>query len=399
MIKNKLIVLSLITITVIVAATIFANLRAPQSEKQKVSFFPELTKKIESVNHISIKGYNDSINLTRKNDATGKPSGNWGIDEFDGYPALPDKIKSTVLGAADLKINAPKTALPRLYHRLGVEGPEFEDTTSLLLTLADSNKNKIIEVIVGKPRLSSSAKNTSGLYVREPEKEKSYLVNGVLNISAIKTNWIKRSLFDIPAEAVKSVSVNHADGDSYTLYKNEKGQEYFELEDTPNNQELASELIINRFGTILQDLQISGARSSTILPLDPGYCLGDNCPGGETRNDVFATNSLTRELDSTIKVMTFEGIVVRIRSFKHDGIAYASFKFSYNEEIGKNNNKEEVKNEDIKTYIANLNLDTTTPMRTPWWFEIPEFKYDIIKTRSDKITRDIQNITPEEIIE
>ena len=122
-----------------------------------------------------------------KNDATGKPSGNWGIDEFDGYPALPDKIKSTVLGAADLKINAPKTALPRLYHRLGVEGPEFEDTTSLLLTLADSNKNKIIEVIVGKPRLSSSAKNTSGLYVREPEKEKSYLVNGVLNISAIKT--------------------------------------------------------------------------------------------------------------------------------------------------------------------------------------------------------------------
>ena len=59
MINNKLIALSLITITVIVAATIFANLRAPQSEKQKASFFPELTKQIESVNYISIKGYND----------------------------------------------------------------------------------------------------------------------------------------------------------------------------------------------------------------------------------------------------------------------------------------------------------------------------------------------------
>ena len=375
MINNKLIALSLITITVIVAATIFANLRAPQSDKQKASFFPELTKQIESVNYISIKGYNDSINLTRKNDI-------WGIDEFDGYPALPEKIKSAVLGAADLKINAPKTALPRLYHRLGVEGPEVEDTASLLLTLSDSNQNKIIEVIVGKPRLSSSAKNTSGLYVREPEKEKSYLVDGVLDISAIKTDWIKRSLFDIPAEAVKSVSVSHADGDSYTLYKNEKGQEYFELEDMPNNQELASELIINRFGTILQDLQISGAR---LLDDEPGRM------GNEA--NVFAINSLAR-LDSTIKVMTFEGIVVRITSFKHDGIAYASFKFSYDEEIGKNNNEEEVKNEDVKTYIANLNLDTKN-----WWFEIPEFKYDIIKTRSNKITRDIQKITPEEIIE
>ena len=375
MINNKLIALSLVTITVIVAATIFANLHAPQSDKQKASFFPELIKQIESVNYISIKGYNDSINLTRKNDI-------WGIDEFDGYPALPEKIKSAVLGAADLKINASKTALPRLYHRLGVEGPEVEDTASLLLTLSDSNQNKIIEVIVGKPRLSSSAKNTSGLYVREPEKEKSYLVDGVLDISAIKTDWIKRSLFDIPAEAVKSVSVSHADGDSYTLYKNEKGQEYFELEDMPNNQELASELIINRFGTILQDLQISGAR---LLDDEPGR------KGNEA--NVFAINSLTR-LDSTIKVMTFEGIVVRITSFKHDGIAYASFKFSYDEEIGKNNNEEEVKNEDVKTYIANLNLDTKN-----WWFEIPEFKYDIIKTRLNKITRDIQKITPEEIIE
>ncbi len=361
MINNKLIALSLITITVIVAATIFANLRAPQSDKQKASFFPELTKQIESVNYISIKGYNDSINLTRKNDI-------WGIDEFDGYPALPEKIKSAVLGAADLKINAPKTALPRLYHRLGVEGPEVEDTASLLLTLSDSNQNKIIEVIVGKPRLSSSAKNTSGLYVREPEKEKSYLVDGILDISAIKTDWIKRSLFDIPAEAVKSVSVTHADEDMYVLFKNEKGQEKFELKNMPIGKELASELIINRFGTILQDLQISGAKSKETL-------------NGEKNN-------------IQVKIITFEGIIGNVISLKYNDVAYASFKFSYDEEIVKNNNEEEVKNEDIKTFIANLNSNIEN-----WWFEIPEFKYDIIKTRSNKITRDIQNITPEEIIE
>ena len=354
MINNKLIALSLITITVIVAATIFANLRAPQSEKQKASFFPELTKQIESVNYISIKGYNDSINLTRKNDI-------WGIDEFDGYPALPEKIKSAVLGAADLKINAPKTALPRLYHRLGVEGPEVEDTASLLLTLS-------IEVIVGKPRLSSSAKNTSGLYVRDPEKEKSYLVDGILDISAIKTAWIKRSLFDIPAEAVKSVSVTHADEDMYVLFKNEKGQEKFELKNMPIGKELASELIINRFGTILQDLQISGAKSKETL-------------NGEK-------NSIQ------VKIITFEGIIGNIIALKYNDVAYASFKFSYDEEIVKNNNEEEVKNEDVKTFITNLNSNIEN-----WWFEIPEFKYDIIKTRSNKITRDIQNITPEEIIE
>jgi hypothetical protein len=361
MVKNKLIILSFTTIIVIVAATIFANLRAPQLEKEKTPFSPELAKQIESVNYISIKGYSDSINLTRKNDI-------WGIDEFDGYPALPDKVKSTVLGVADLKINTPKTALPRLYHRLGVEGPEIVDTTSLLLTLNDSKQNKIIEVIVGKPRLSSSAQNTPGLYVRKLEEEKSYLVDGVLDISAIKTDWIKRSLFDIPVEAVKSVSITHADGDTYTLFKNEKGQEQFELKNIPIDKKLASELIINRFGTILQDLQINGAKSKEML--------------NEENNNI------------RLKITTFEGIIGDMVAFKYDDIAYASFKFSYDEEIAKNNGEEEVKNEDVKNFIANLNSDTEN-----WWFEIPEFKYDIIKRHSNTITRDILSIIPKEVTE
>ncbi len=365
MIKNKLIVLSFITIIVIVTASIFANLRAPQSEKEKLPFFPDLAEKIESVNYISIKGNTDSINLSRKNDI-------WGIDEFDSYPALPDKVKSSVLGAADLKINAPKTALPRLYHRLGVEGPEVIDTSSLLLTLSDSNKNKIIEVIVGKPRLSSSAKNASGLYVRRPSEETSYLVDGTLNISAIKTDWINRNLFDIPAEAVKSVSVVHADGDSFELFKNEIGQEKFDMKNIPIDKELTSELIINRFGTILQDLQINGAKSQAMF-LAPNSEIPVSEINGSTK----------------IQMNTFQGIIASITSFEYDDRYYASFKFSYNEEITKNYNQqndEDIQVSDIEIYTNKLNSDTTG-----WWFEIPEFKYDIIKRRSNTITRDIQN--------
>ena len=366
MIKNKLTILSFITIAVIVTASIFANLRAPQSEKEKISFFPELSKKIESVNYISIKGYGNSINLSRKNDV-------WGIDEFDFYPALPDKVKSAVLGAADLKINAPKTALPRLYHRLGVEGPNVPDTDSLLLTLSDSDKNIIIEVVVGKPRLSSSAENISGLYVRRPEDEKSYLVDGVLDISATKTDWINRNLFDIPIEAVKLVNVVHADGDEFELYKSEKGQERFEMKNLPIGKELASELIVNRFGTILQDLQISGARS---------------------KKDFIVSSAMGSDANETtkIKIETFEGIVANVTAFKHEGLHFASFEFLYNEQIVATENQqggENANNADIQTYVDKLNYDTAG-----WWFEIPEFKYDIIKRRSNTITRDIQNILP-----
>jgi hypothetical protein len=154
MFKNKLIVLSLVTVCVIITASVFVKLRAPQLEKDKPNFFPELSKKIESVNHISIEGFAESINLSRINDT-------WVIDEFDAYPALPEKVKNAVLGAADLKINSEKTSLPRLYHRLGVEGPEVEDTTSLLLSLEVGEKNKLVNVIIGKPRRSSASQSST----------------------------------------------------------------------------------------------------------------------------------------------------------------------------------------------------------------------------------------------
>ena len=356
MFKNKLIVLSLVTLIVIIAATIFVKLRTPQSDKDKIPFFPGLAEQIESVNHISIKGYADSINLTRINDL-------WVIDEFDGYPALPDKVKSTVLGAADLKVNAPKTALPRLYHRLGVEGPEIEDTTSLLLTLENVEKNKIIEVIVGKPRLSSASQSSPGLYIRNHDDEQSYLVDGVLDITAIKTDWFERSLFDIPAEAIKSVRIDHVDGDTFTLFRSEKGQEQFELENLPFGKKLASELIINRFGGILQDMQISGARSKEKLD--------------EQENSIHA------------RITTFEGIIANIVAFEYEDIPYASFEFRYDESLLLED-KEKDKIEDVKIFAANLNARTLN-----WWFEIPGFKYDVIKKRSKIVVRDDNQVFSE----
>jgi uncharacterized protein DUF4340 len=355
MFKNKLIVLSLITVCVIIAATTFVKLRAPQSEKEKPPFFPELSDQIESVSHISIKGYAQSINLSRVNDV-------WVIDEFDGYPALPDKVKSAVLGAVDLKINAPKTALPRLYHRLGVEGPEVEDTTSLLFTLEDAEKNKLVNVIVGKPRRSSASQSTPGLYVRKPNEELSYLVDGVIDISAIKTDWIERTLFDIPAEAIRSVRIDHPDGDTFTLYKKEQGQEQFELLNLPYGKKLASGLIIKRFGSILQDMQIGGARSQEKLEAP--------------------TNTIQAQL------VTFEGVIANITTFLVDDVPYASFEFRYDDTQLE---EDKSKVEDVKAFIGNLNARTLN-----WWFEIPDFKYDVLKKRSKIVMRDDQSFLEEE---
>lgn len=348
MFKTKHIALSLITIVVIVAASVFVQLRAPQSDKEKIAFFPELATQIESVNHISIKSYAGGINLTRIDDS-------WVVDEFDNFPALPDKVKSAVLGAADLKINAAKTKLPRLYSRLGVDSPDNEDSTSLLLTLKNAEEDKLIEVIIGKPRLSSAAQNTPGLYVRKPDDEQSYLVDGIMDISSSKTDWIDRALFDIPAEAIRAVRIEHADGDTYTLFKQEKGQEKFELENIPEGKKIGSKLVVSRFGSVLQDIQINGARAKTKLQSPDEHI-----------NALFHT---------------FEGTVVELIAFEHDGIPYGSFEFRFDENLVVDKDDAE-KIEGVKTFVVNMNAKVKD-----WWYEIPPFKYDVIKKRSNSVMR------------
>ena len=344
---NKLLMLTVITIIVIIAAAIFSNLRAPQTEKEKLPFFPELQGKIEAVQKIAIKTADESINLSLIDNV-------WRIDEFDGYPALPEKVKSTVLGAEDLKINSPKTAMSRLYHRLGVEDVEQEKSRSLLLTLKDENNSALAEMLVGKARRSIAAKSTPGLYVRRPSEEQSYLVDGVLDITATKTDWIERSLFDIPSDAIQQVRIDHPDGDTYTLFKKAKGQQEYAMKNLPKNKRLAPGIMINRFGTILQDMQIRGAYAINSFPDMPAPIRA--------------------------RIRTFDGIMVEVNAFSIDEIPYAMFRFQFDESYLE---KEDVDTEKIRAYAEGLDKQVKDRV-----FEIPGFKYDIMLRRSETLIRD-----------
>ena len=190
------------------------------------------------------------------------------------------------------------------------------------------------------------------------------MVDGVVDITSSKTDWIERSLFDIPTEAIRAVRIEHADGDTYTLFKNEKGQERFSLENLPTDKKLASELIISRYGSILQDIQINGARSKETL----------------------------KKQDNSVNVLihTFEGTVIELVAFEHDDTPYGSFEFRFDESL-LTNDEEQEKIDGIKTFVSNMNAQTLN-----WWYEIPPFKYDVIKKRSDSIMRNVNTSTKSE---
>ncbi len=344
---NKLTLFTLITIVTIILATVFVNLRAPQTEKEKPLFFPELKDNIDQVAKISIQSFDDTLNLS-------KQGNKWLVDEYDGYPALTDKVNNAVLELADLKLNSPKTALERLYPRLGVEGPITAESTSKLLTINNVQNETMVNMIVGNPRRSSTAKNRPGLYVRKQDDQQSYLVDGRLELSAKLKNWIERSLLDIPAEDIQRVTIRHDDGEQFSLFKTVKGEDTFQLENLPDDKKLAPEIVINRFGAILSDIQISSVMKNKSL---------------ENISDKVNTS-----------IMTFDGLEVDMQAFTYEGRPYASFVFSVNAE---NNSADAIVKSKLEQYASNMNSKLQG-----WLFEIQGFKFDILKNRLDQITRD-----------
>ena len=198
--NRKLLLFSIVTLAVILAAGITAKLRAPQSTFSRQALFPELAGRINDVAGITIKGNKDTIVWQQQ-------GGRWVLASADNYPALFNKIKQNVVGMAELRIVDEKTDNPEFYDRLGVEGPEVEGTKSMLITLEDKSGHTIAALIVGNKRQSSS--NKPGLYVRNPDASRALLVEGDLDISDKSSHWFETHLFDIPAAYVQEVRISY----------------------------------------------------------------------------------------------------------------------------------------------------------------------------------------------
>lgn len=365
--NKKLIILFLITLSVILVAGITAKIRAPQKSLEKITLFPELGKQINNVSRIVIRGNNKTVELKQQDK-------NWVIASSDNYPALFNKVRETVLNMANLAIVDKKTDNPDLYSRLGVEGPDVKDTTSLLITLYDRKNQASASLIVGNPRQSSSSK--PGLYVRKPDEKTALLVEGTLKISADPIDWFQKELFDIPQDRVKNIKIHFADGSDYETYKENPAQADFQIrgksEEDINNKS-ATRVILNRLANGLQEMRADG---------------------------VVAANKFTFPDDTILTtVTTFDGLVINAKLANVDNKTFANFTFDTNPELvakitkaGKNETTDLDTGAQKKKVDMNELAQSMNNGLSKWVYQIPDYKYEALTTSPDTIRKLMENI-------
>jgi hypothetical protein len=366
--NRRLLILSFITLVIIIAAVISSKDRAPQSVIESAELFPGLKDQINNVAEITIESASATLNIKKQGE-------NWLITEAGDYPARFDKIKQTALTVADMKILSAKTSNPSLFSELGVEDTTAEKSSSHVLTLKDAGGKALAAVIVGNLKTSNTAGDT-GVYVRKPGANETWLASGVLQVSSDVVEWIEQNLVNIADDRILDTRIEHPGGAVVSITRS-KGEENFTVTDIPEGKEARSEYFVNQIGTILSNLTVENVKART------GFVFPDT-----------ATNTTVR---------TYDGLVAKITTANVDGANYIALDFSVDESllsaatatgdaanpaqeaivIGEQPEKNEPAPADVRKEAQDLNNKVAR-----WVYTIPSSKYSLLVKQVTDVTQD-----------
>ncbi len=352
--KNKLLILFVITLVVIIAATISAKLKAPQVSLEKQLLFPDFETHINNVNSITIQDHNTSVKLELRDN-------NWVVSNMDGYPALFNRVRAALIGLSQLLVVDKKTTDPELYSELGVENIDVADSGSMLMNIIEKSGQSPVSLIVGHPRQSAS--NKPGIYVRLSDSDQALLVEGRLDISANPVDWINRELFDIPPQAIKRVTIVATDGSEFSIYKDKEEQADFTASDPNINKQSSAKIIINRIATGLEKMRADGVNSAG--------------------NFTFAENTIKTTYE------TFDGIIIKVKLEQVDKKFYANFEFAYQPPESADvpvTDKGENSEPSPQQLVEQMNSSLSS-----WVYQIPDYKFEAMTSTPENIQELFKN--------
>lgn len=256
--NKKFLVFAIITLGVIVAAGYLAVQRAPQTTVETALLYPHLLDRINDIDRIEIKTADGQTRILKKAD-------HWVIGNRDDFPALFSQIRQLVVNLARLKVLEQKTSNPELYPRLQVEGTQDKPGKSTLLRLQTGDGATLVDLVVGKRREGK----TPALYVRPVKQAASLLVTGVLEADAAPVAWMNKDILSVSADRIRSVSIRHANGEQILLDRlHVKGKKNLTLHDIPSGQKPKSQVTLNSYLSLLEEVRLRDARARASLKTD-----------------------------------------------------------------------------------------------------------------------------------
>ena len=355
--SKRIVWLALAVLAVIAIAAWIATSRQG-NQTTETYLYPQLKTAINSVNAIRIYKAGDerAVELVRGDQG-------WTVGERANYPADAVKIRKLLIDLQQARIFEEKTSTAASYPALGVEEVSDKSAHGVRLELAGTPQP--INLIVGK---TGSAGHLT--YMRRAGEKPSWAINAELQVASDPAAWLQHDILDVHADRIQEAAVTHNGEAPFTVTKNTRAAADFAVSGIPKGTELNAPSAPNAVAASLAALSLEDIPAATALSAQP------------------ASEHATYK--------TFDGLVVEVQGWTHEGKRLIGVKTSYDpalaerfkvaaaaepkEAAGKDAAKPApvVSQPNVSDEAAALNKKLAG-----WFFQIPQYKYDAIFPKVD----------------
>jgi hypothetical protein len=293
--------------------------------------FPALRQAPDSVRMISISGRFGGFTIEQTDDA-------WITPEKFGFEVNGEKVAALVTSLSDMRLVAQKTSRPELYGRLDLADPEEDpESRALHIVLSDAGGDVLAEAVFGKKRWRRTGSERTGIYIRRPGEEMTWLASGGETLEGAVEDWLQDEILDIKPDRRARIVIEPLGEDPYEIFR-ETAEEPFLLPDLPEGG-IVGESSLNRIAGTLAGLKFDDLR-----PLQ--------------------TMNLPSERDRG-RFVTLDGLEITTERMSIDDDFWMVLQFGAGEDAG----------EEVRAEAAKLNAKLGS-----WAFRIPNYVAERIAT-------------------
>jgi hypothetical protein len=328
---NKLTFLTILAFIVVGIAIQLSTESDSPSTKNTV-FFPALLNQINDIDTIHIASSAENLTIQRQAD-------NWLLLEKHSHPVDTAVVQQTLLGLASLNILEPKTQRPENYPQLGLQDITEPDSPARLITLKNG-ENIIASLILGHDRMAKTGNNLREIYVRKPDDNQSWAVEGNLQLKSNANQWLQTNIVNIIRDDIQQVKIYEQGELLIDFAKNSPEETQFTVNNLPPDSEVNNYFLLDQIAGFLNNLNFE---------------------------DVSVSDTITNtESSREIIFNTFAGLQLKIQLTLHNELYYAKFIPTATDTALQ---------EEVSALQQKLN---------PWVYVIPSFKASsLFKTAED----------------
>lgn len=188
-------------LAVAVAASLVVREERSVAGAARVSapFFPKLAEKPDAVAHLRISTADYELALRRSGDA-------WLAENMGGYPVKASDAVRVVNSLASMRTFEPKTDDPSLFPAIQVEPPDGEGARSALVSVEGPDGEPLADAVVGMASSSIGFNPRGGTFMRRPDENRAWLVEGRIDLPPTKAEWFE-PIVHIPGTEVKRITL------------------------------------------------------------------------------------------------------------------------------------------------------------------------------------------------